>query len=92
MTTCPNCGSIVMEGDPYCTHCGTTFQWSDDDEEMEKRQKVIESGDLFFCPYCHYEVMNLTSPATTAEETYGGMMMTSNKRFTNPKKDPHCTT
>ena len=59
MTTCPNCGSIVMEGDPYCTHCGTTFQWSDDDEEMEKRQKVIEKGDLFFCPYCHYEVDEL---------------------------------
>ena len=59
MPTCPNCGSIVMEGDPYCNHCGTTFQWIDDDEEMEKRQKVIESGELCFCPYCHYKVDEL---------------------------------
>lgn len=55
MATCPNCGSIVMEGDPYCSHCEATFRWSDD-EETEKKQKVIESGDLFFCPYCHYKV------------------------------------
>ena len=48
-----------MEGDPYCSHCGTTFQWSDDDEEIDKRQKVIESRDLFFCLYCHYEVDEL---------------------------------
>ena len=55
MPTCPNCGSIVMKGDPYCSHCGTAFQWSDD-EETEKRQKVIIMGELCFCPYCHYKV------------------------------------
>ena len=30
MPTCPNCGEIVMEGDPYCGNCGTTFNWADD--------------------------------------------------------------
>ena len=33
MPTCPNCGSIVMEGDPYCSHCGAHFKWSGIDEE-----------------------------------------------------------
>lgn len=28
MPTCPNCGSIVMEGDPYCSHCGAHFKWN----------------------------------------------------------------
>lgn len=30
MHTCPDCGSIIMEGDPYCTHCGAHLSWSDD--------------------------------------------------------------
>ena len=30
MATCPNCGEIVMNGDPYCTHCGTALRWSDE--------------------------------------------------------------
>lgn len=33
MPTCPNCGSIVMEGDPYCSHCGAHFKWGYFDEE-----------------------------------------------------------
>lgn len=32
MSTCPNCGEIVMEGDPYCSNCGTTFTWADDSQ------------------------------------------------------------
>ena len=35
VATCPNCGSIVMEGDPYCEHCGTTFEWDDDEYDDE---------------------------------------------------------
>lgn len=33
MATCPNCGEIIMTGDPYCPHCGTTLIWSDDDDD-----------------------------------------------------------
>lgn len=33
MPTCPNCGSIVMQGDPYCSHCGARFEWSNADED-----------------------------------------------------------
>ena len=32
MPTCPDCGSIIMEGDPYCPHCGAHLSWSDEDE------------------------------------------------------------
>lgn len=31
MPPCPDCGSIVMEGDPYCSHCGAHLKWSDDE-------------------------------------------------------------
>ncbi len=31
MPTCPNCGNIVMNGDPYCPHCGTTFKRIEDE-------------------------------------------------------------
>ena len=33
MPTCPNCGSIVMDGDPYCPHCGAHFRWTHGDEQ-----------------------------------------------------------
>ena len=32
MLTCPNCGSIVMEGDSYCSHCRAHLKWSYADE------------------------------------------------------------
>ena len=33
MPTCPNCGTIVLEGEPYCSHCGATFVWNDNEED-----------------------------------------------------------
>ena len=38
MVNCPNCGELVMEGDPYCSHCGATFAWSDEDDEEDYNQ------------------------------------------------------
>ena len=35
MPTCPNCGSIVMEGDTYCSHCGAHFEGADEDCDDE---------------------------------------------------------
>ena len=35
MATCPNCGSIVMEGDPYCSHFGAHFRWDDIDDDED---------------------------------------------------------
>lgn len=35
MPTCPNCGEIVMNGDPYCSNCGTTFAWGSDDDDND---------------------------------------------------------
>lgn len=29
MKTCPDCGSLIMEGDPYCSHCGAHLSGSD---------------------------------------------------------------
>lgn len=32
MPTCPDCGEIIMEGDPYCSSCGAHLMWSDDSQ------------------------------------------------------------
>jgi len=40
MPTCPNCGEIVMNGDPYCSNCGTTFDWYDEDEDEDEDEDV----------------------------------------------------
>ena len=54
MPTCPDCGSIVMEGDPYCTHCGAHLIWIDDDEENDYyqtsdiRQSIDDKIDSYF--------------------------------------------
>lgn len=34
MYTCPDCGSIINEGDPYCTYCGTYLKWEKETEEI----------------------------------------------------------
>lgn len=36
---------MVMEGDPYCSHCGATFRWEDDEESYESEQDD-DSSDL----------------------------------------------
>ena len=46
MPTCPNCGEIIMEGDPYCSHCGTAFMWYHDDDGEEPPEKKEESPFL----------------------------------------------
>ena len=47
MPTCPNCGSVVMEGDPYCSHCGAHFKWSNTDDN------VADYGGTFREAACH---------------------------------------
>lgn len=47
MPTCPDCGSIIMEGDPYCTHCGAQIVWSEEvfhNNEYEP-PKIRQCGD-----------------------------------------------
>lgn len=42
MPTCPDCGSMIMEGDPYCPHCGAHLQWN-----TEETYETPESDDIF---------------------------------------------
>ena len=44
MPMCPNCGSIVMEGDPYCSHCGAHFKWSHFDDGDDACDYGASSG------------------------------------------------
>ena len=47
MPTCPDCGSIIMEGDPYCTHCGAHLVWSEEVSHNEgyEQPTIRKSGD-----------------------------------------------
>ena len=63
MVTCPNCGEIVMNGDPYCTNCGTTFKWYFDDEDDLEIDEEENSQDLIKV----FEIM-LNSNLTTKEK------------------------
>lgn len=45
MPTCPNCGSIIMKGDAYCSHCGTALKWENEEQdnlEMILKERVNE--------------------------------------------------
>ena len=37
MHTCPDCGSMIMEGDPYCSHCGAHLSWEGLEEDSGNR-------------------------------------------------------
>ena len=44
MNTCPDCGSMIMEGDPYCSHCGVHLQW--DGLEDDSASQLYRKDDL----------------------------------------------
>ena len=54
MPTCPNCGSIVMEGDPYCSHCGAHFKWNFTVEEEDSYDENVSSSH--YAPSPAYDV------------------------------------
>ena len=44
MHTCPDCGNLIMEGDPYCEHCGAHLSWSDGSQTEPKDVRYSEAG------------------------------------------------
>ena len=57
MPTCPNCGEIVMNGDPYCPNCGTVFRRhyeKDEDPADDFKHLINTSKD-------HYDVQKYES-------------------------------
>ena len=57
MPTCPNCGEIVMNGDPYCSHCGTVLKWENVESDNFKKLccpncgEMVRNGDAY-CSHC----------------------------------------
>ena len=47
MATCPNCGEVVMDGDPYCSHCGSALRWNFDDDGGHGENENSDLHDLF---------------------------------------------
>lgn len=42
MSVCPNCGSLVLEGDPYCEHCGTHLSGSEGSEYTNTKDDDLD--------------------------------------------------
>ncbi len=71
MPTCPNCGEIVMNGDPYCPHCGTTFRWSHErGDEDRPLVKVLSNLDYARISYDRGDYSSALSYLITASEYY----------------------
>ena len=43
MAKCPNCGSNIEEGIPYCPYCGIRIIWKSD-PDMEDLEDLILMG------------------------------------------------
>ena len=67
MPTCPNCGEIVMNGDPYCPNCGTIFSNSND--RYEDHNSYTEGFHIVNLPvqYFYMTVNQLKASPTTIE-------------------------
>ena len=46
MYQCPSCGEIVMEGDPYCQHCGSHLNWPGKTENTYERNESLNVDDI----------------------------------------------
>ena len=46
MATCPDCGSIIMEGDSYFSHCGAHLVWSDDETRIPDYESRISQDEM----------------------------------------------
>lgn len=46
MYTCPNCGSPVLEGDPYCQHCGSHLSWIGQTDDFESNDYNLDDDDI----------------------------------------------
>lgn len=42
MNTCPNCGSPVLDGDPYCQHCGCHLSWSCQTQDLNSHDYDLD--------------------------------------------------
>lgn len=71
MPTCPNCGEIIMNGDPYCPNCGTTFRWSHErGDEDRPLVKVLSNLDYARISYDRGNYSSALSYLITASEYY----------------------
>lgn len=72
MPTCPDCGSLIMEGDPYCSHCGAHLSWSeeidsrppsplmhDEEDDFEKHYARIQNSLKKISEYYNVELEDL---------------------------------
>ena len=46
MPTCPDCGSIIMEGNLYCSHCGAHLVWNEDETRIPDYESRISQDEM----------------------------------------------
>ena len=75
MPTCPNCGEIVMNGDPYCPNCGSVFRKS------HGKVRVDDFKHFHFYAFDAYNVKNYDFAMN-----FLSMIFSKYKRMSNSQK------
>ena len=79
MATCPDCGSVIMEGDPYCEHCGAHLIWDYDDEEDDYENR--RTSKPHFLDYGKVSETYYRPDDETLERIAGSVCLTSSQKM-----------
>lgn len=81
MPTCPNCGEIVMNGDPYCPNCGTVFNRPSYDEN-----RIDEFNNHYFYAFDGYNIGNYEFAFLNLDLTFQNYKHMSNSEKSRVKE------
>ena len=74
MPTCPNCGEIVMNGDPYCPNCGSVPR------KVDNRGAVNDFKNFHFYAYDAYNIKNYEFGMTLLSMIFSNYKSMSNSQ------------
>ena len=81
MPTCPNCGEIVMNGDPYCPNCGLVFN-----RQPYRKNLIDEFKNFYFYAFDGYNVGNYEFAMNCLTSVFGSYKAMSNSQKSRVKE------
>ena len=81
MPTCPNCGEIVMNGDPYCPNCGLVFN-----REPNRENLIDDFKNFYFYAFDGYNQKNYEFGTSCLIVLFGSYKAMSNSQKSRVKE------